>query len=202
MHSSWINQCEWFSNIMKEPAPNVFWKWIVIFVKTSCGDSGVGNLGFEQGQSGAPQDCFPAGSEVGFSGGCAERSSLPLLLIKLLNRTPHLIITSRHAHWRGLASSWVQKHHIPPQRTLLRANYTGPYHSQGLVKLDSLCFSGFWMNLSNLNFVSLPYFSWALHVKQSEELFHLELLARDTQYNLISYHHIQSLRIQCYRGRK
>lgn len=28
----------------------------------------------------------------------------------------------------------------PPQRTLHRTNYTGPHHSQGLVKLDSLDF--------------------------------------------------------------
>lgn len=34
-----------------------------------------------------------------------ERPSLPLPLIKLLNRTPHLIITSHHAHRRGQASS-------------------------------------------------------------------------------------------------
>lgn len=48
--------------------------------------------------------------------------------------------------------------HIPPLRTLLTANYTGPHHSQGLAKLDSLCFQGR-TNLSNLNFPSLlPYF--------------------------------------------
>ncbi len=91
---------------------------------------------------------------------CAERPALPPPLIKLLNRTPHLIITSHCARRRGQASSWGQKYRTPPQRTLLRANYTGLHHSQGLVKLDSLCFEGLWMNLSNLNFPSpLPYFS-------------------------------------------
>lgn len=91
---------------------------------------------------------------------CTERPSHPLPLIKLLNRTPHLIITSHHTRRRGEASFWGQKHQTPPQRTLLRANYTGPHHSQGLVKLDSLCFQGLRMNLSNLKFPSLPpYFS-------------------------------------------
>lgn len=34
------------------------------------------------------------------------------------------------------------------------------------------------------------------HVLGSEELFHLELLGRDTQWNLISNHHIQSVKIR------
>lgn len=126
----------------------------------SCGDSGVGNflgLGKDEMEylrsSLIPeQKC----ASVKANSICVEKPVHPRPLIKPLNRTPHLIITSRHSHRRGQASSWGQKHHTPPQRTLLRANYTGPHHSEGLVKLDSLCFSGLWMNLSNLNFPSLP----------------------------------------------
>lgn len=174
----------------------------------SCGDSGVGNLGFGQRMKCSTPGVLPCLKQKCASAKansvCAEWPSLPLPLIKLLNRTPHLIITSHHALRRGQASSWGQKHHTPPQRTLLRANYTGPHHSQGLVKLDSLGFKGLRMNLSNLNFPALCFHIslWVHHVKQSEELFHLELLARDTQCNLISYHHIQSLWIQCRRGSK
>lgn len=84
MHSSWINQCEWFLNIMKDPASMNLWKLIVIFaitpqVKMSCGDSGVGNLGFGRRWSGAPQELSPAWIEVCFSEGkqylCWEDSS-------------------------------------------------------------------------------------------------------------------------------
>lgn len=90
----------------------------------------------------------------------AERPSPAPPLIKLLNRTPHLIITSHRTCRGGQASSSGQKHQTPPQRTLLWANYTGPHHSQGLVKLDSLYFYGLGMNLSNFNFPPLPpYFS-------------------------------------------
>lgn len=75
--------------------------------------------------------------------------------------------------------------------------------SKGLVKLDSLYVKGLQMNLSNLNFSSLPpHFSQGASRQAvwSEELSRLELV--DTQCNLISSHHIQSLWFQFRRDSK
>lgn len=122
-------------------------------------DSSVGNLRFGHRWSGASPLLEYKCASAKANSVCAWRPSHAPPLIKLLNRTSHLIVTSHHPHRRDLCSSG-QRHCTPPQRSLLIANYTGPHHSQGLAKLDSLYFLGLRMNLSNFNFPCLlPYLS-------------------------------------------
>lgn len=144
MHSSWINGCEWFLNIMKGPCADGLLKIDCHLCHYALSKDELrrhAELVILRGSwmggrwSGAHQGCSLAPLQEHFGKSkqrrCRKGRVVPPPLIKLLNRTPHLIMASRRAGRRGRASSWGQEHGAPPRRTLLPANYTGPRRSQG-----------------------------------------------------------------------